>query len=111
MDVFIKEPLLDWRKRAMSQANHQSKPSISYLPFYLLRALERGNSQASPTSETASTTSSSDAEIAWYPYQKIDIAKRKLAGENPARKCSVCLKKNGVQFCSRILFLRRYCGD
>ncbi|KAI8145657.1 hypothetical protein BJV82DRAFT_554475 [Fennellomyces sp. T-0311] len=75
MDVFIKEPLLDWRKEAIREAHKQRLLS------------EEGDTGPSdrPSSTGSSTTSSiMDQEIAWYPQQKLDTARRKLARENPS---------------------------
>jgi len=51
MDVFIKEPLIDWEKLARRLAK------------------EQGSEEQTKT---------------WFPKQKIEIAKRKLMGHNPA---------------------------
>lgn len=61
MDIFIKEPLLDWRKQAVKQAANQKH-------------------SASANSSTAIDS------IAWYPQEKIENARRKLSGENPSCK-------------------------
>lgn len=61
MDIFVKEPLLDWRKQALKQAANQKQGA-------------------------GSTESSFTSSIAWYPQQKIENARQKLAGENPRRK-------------------------
>uniref|UniRef100_A0A6B2L2W0 non-specific serine/threonine protein kinase n=1 Tax=Arcella intermedia TaxID=1963864 RepID=A0A6B2L2W0_9EUKA len=52
MDVFVKEPLLDWEKLARKLATQQGG----------------GNKE----------------EKTWFPQKKIEIAKRKLMGHNPA---------------------------
>ncbi|KAI8057473.1 hypothetical protein BDF21DRAFT_349187 [Thamnidium elegans] len=57
MNVFIKDPLLDWKKAATSESKNQSK--------LIFRSI--GNEQGS-----------------WYPQRKMDIVKRKLDGDNPA---------------------------
>ncbi|XP_074056019.1 DNA-dependent protein kinase catalytic subunit isoform X1 [Macrotis lagotis] len=56
MDVFVKEPSLDWK-------NFEQK------------MLRKGGSWTREVNMT---------EINWYPLQKINYAKRKLAGANPA---------------------------
>uniref|UniRef100_F6W6L3 DNA-dependent protein kinase catalytic subunit n=1 Tax=Monodelphis domestica TaxID=13616 RepID=F6W6L3_MONDO len=56
MDVFVKEPSLDWK-------NFEQK------------MLKKGGSWTREVNMT---------EINWYPLQKINYAKRKLAGANPA---------------------------
>ncbi|RGB41839.1 hypothetical protein C1646_738849 [Rhizophagus diaphanus] len=56
MDIFVKEPLLDWLTRANNQKNRNSN--------------EIGE-------ENLQT-------VEWYPRQKLDIARRKLELENPA---------------------------
>ncbi|KAF9184663.1 hypothetical protein BGZ51_003206 [Haplosporangium sp. Z 767] len=64
MDVFVKEPLLDWRKHAINQAKEQKK---------------RGADMGSFEIDEDST-----APPAWYLQQKIDIARKKLEGHNPS---------------------------
>ncbi|GES81504.1 DNA-dependent protein kinase catalytic subunit [Rhizophagus clarus] len=56
MDIFVKEPLLDWLTRANDQKNRNSNE------------IGEENSQT----------------MEWYPRQKLDIARRKLELENPA---------------------------
>jgi len=63
MDIFVKEPLLDWRKHAAKQAKAQKKNK------------DQDSFQVSAGNQTTSE---------WYPQQKLDIARRKLEGENPA---------------------------
>ncbi|KAF7728429.1 hypothetical protein EC973_006107 [Apophysomyces ossiformis] len=78
MNVFIKEPLLDWKKVAMKQAHNQK------------RVGDHGDSNtssrfSSPSSSSSPSPSSSmEEEIAWYPQKKLEIAKRKLDRHNPA---------------------------
>ncbi|CAG8447289.1 28742_t:CDS:10 [Dentiscutata erythropus] len=59
MEIFVKEPLLDWQTRARNQARQQKN---------------EGSGEIDEISQTAE----------WYPRQKLDIARRKLEGENPA---------------------------
>ncbi|XP_028413162.1 DNA-dependent protein kinase catalytic subunit-like [Dendronephthya gigantea] len=54
MDVFVKEPSLDWQNFARKQAEKQ-KLNLNDM-----------------------------TDLAWYPKEKINSAKRKLKGENPA---------------------------
>uniref|UniRef100_A0A667XXZ0 DNA-dependent protein kinase catalytic subunit n=1 Tax=Myripristis murdjan TaxID=586833 RepID=A0A667XXZ0_9TELE len=56
MDVFVKEPSLDWKNFEMKQ-------------------LKKGGTW---------TESINTKEISWYPLQKVNFAKRKLEGANPA---------------------------
>ncbi|CAG8455683.1 16904_t:CDS:10, partial [Cetraspora pellucida] len=58
MEIFVKEPLLDWQTRARNQARQQKNA---------------GSSEFDESSQTSE----------WYPRQKLDIARRKLEGENP----------------------------
>ncbi|KAG0050163.1 hypothetical protein BGZ83_005055 [Gryganskiella cystojenkinii] len=64
MDVFVKEPLLDWRKFAVIQAKQLKKQGVDMESFEI--------------DETSS------APPAWYLQQKMDIARKKLEGYNPA---------------------------
>ncbi|KAF9155537.1 hypothetical protein BG015_009513 [Linnemannia schmuckeri] len=64
MDIFVKEPLLDWRKHAINQAREQKK---------------RGGDMASFEIDEESV-----APPAWYLQQKMGIARKKLEGYNPA---------------------------
>ncbi|CAG8769719.1 35908_t:CDS:2, partial [Racocetra persica] len=59
MEIFVKEPLLDWQTRARNQARQQK------------------NAESSEFDESSQTSE-------WYPRQKLDIARRKLEGANPA---------------------------
>ncbi|KAG1168656.1 hypothetical protein G6F71_008958 [Rhizopus microsporus] len=70
MDIFVKEPLLDWKKAAVKQAKHQKTERGSNV--------SRENSLTEPSSSSSTTD-----EIKWYPQKKLEIAKRKLEGDNP----------------------------
>ncbi|KND04346.1 uncharacterized protein SPPG_00077 [Spizellomyces punctatus DAOM BR117] len=61
LNIFIKEPLMEWRRFALSQAQKQGKTS----------------QDASGSSENVLNPPE------WYPQQKLDIARRKLEGDNP----------------------------
>ncbi|CAG8511510.1 8195_t:CDS:10 [Diversispora eburnea] len=58
MEIFVKEPLLDWQTRARKQARYQRNQDSNEIDYQ-------------PRTE-------------WYPRKKLDIARRKLEGENPA---------------------------
>ncbi|KAF9116341.1 hypothetical protein BGX27_003334 [Mortierella sp. AM989] len=64
MDVFVKEPLLDWRKYAINQAKEQKKRGADMESFEI--------------------DEDSTAPPAWYLQQKMDIARMKLEGYNPS---------------------------
>ncbi|KAF9360792.1 hypothetical protein BGX26_007743 [Mortierella sp. AD094] len=64
MDVFVKEPLLDWRKYAINQAKEQKKRGADMESFEI--------------------DEDSTAPPAWYLQQKMDIASKKLEGYNPS---------------------------
>ncbi|XP_061568965.1 DNA-dependent protein kinase catalytic subunit [Cololabis saira] len=64
MDVFVKEPSLDWKNFEMKQ-------------------LKKGGTW---------TDCTNTKEINWYPRQKVNFAKRKLEGANPATITSEELK-------------------
>ncbi|KAG0254733.1 hypothetical protein BG011_005543 [Mortierella polycephala] len=64
MDVFVKEPLLDWRKHAVNQAKEQKKRGADMESFEI--------------------DEDSTAPPAWYLQQKIDTARKKLEGYNPS---------------------------
>ncbi|KAI8803070.1 hypothetical protein BJ742DRAFT_830456 [Cladochytrium replicatum] len=68
LDVFVKEPLMEWRKFALSQAKKMARMKSSQ--------------QATPSS--ADTPEASFHAPAWYPIQKLEIVRRKLDGDNPA---------------------------
>ncbi|KAG0234361.1 hypothetical protein BGX31_004586 [Mortierella sp. GBA43] len=72
MDVFVKEPLLDWRKFAINQAKEQKKQGVGTESFEI---------------DEESTT-----PPAWYVHQKMTIARRKLEGYNPAYLTALELK-------------------
>ncbi|KAI9025750.1 hypothetical protein CLU79DRAFT_699113, partial [Phycomyces nitens] len=63
MNVFIKEPLLDWKRAAKKQAVSQKNTNKS--------------------TDSASLPSSNKDTNEWYPQQKLENARRKLDGENP----------------------------
>eukprot|EP01083_Nonionella_stella_P086661 240892_1 len=60
LDVFVKEPHLDWVK----QAGRKMKGRIN------------------KTQNSGSSSNNASADIEWYPNQKINIAKMKLSGYN-----------------------------
>ncbi|CAG8541281.1 7953_t:CDS:2, partial [Funneliformis caledonium] len=60
MDIFVKEPLLDWQTRALNQAKQQKN---------------RGSNEIGDDDSQT---------VEWYPRLKLDIARRKLELENPA---------------------------
>ncbi|XP_068160133.1 DNA-dependent protein kinase catalytic subunit [Antennarius striatus] len=64
MDVFVKEPSLDWKN-------------------FELKQLKKGGSW---------TKEVNTKEISWYPLQKVNFARRKLEGANPAAITSDELK-------------------
>ncbi|KAI9103040.1 hypothetical protein DFS34DRAFT_576740, partial [Phlyctochytrium arcticum] len=66
LNIFIKEPLIEWRKFALNQASKQGK----------LRCIDKS---CTPDSDEASLNPPE-----WYPQQKLNIARRKLLGHNPA---------------------------
>ncbi|KAL0088017.1 hypothetical protein F4703DRAFT_1975680 [Phycomyces blakesleeanus] len=63
MNVFIKEPLLDWKRAAKKQAVSQKNTSKA--------------------TDSASLPLSNKDTSEWYPQQKLENARRKLTGENP----------------------------
>ncbi|KAJ3105324.1 hypothetical protein HDU97_008221 [Phlyctochytrium planicorne] len=62
LDIFAKEPLIEWRKFAANLAKRQAKQAYS---------------------QDSSFSSSSYAVPDWYPQKKLEIAARKLNRENP----------------------------
>ncbi|KAJ1565616.1 hypothetical protein HK096_001352, partial [Nowakowskiella sp. JEL0078] len=65
LDIFAKEPLMEWRTFAIKQAKKMKA---------------RGGLE----SQSMEIDESSITAPAWYPTQKLEIAKRKLDGDNPA---------------------------
>ncbi|KAI8997006.1 hypothetical protein BDB01DRAFT_840542 [Pilobolus umbonatus] len=63
MTVFVKEPSLDWKKAAIKYS--KSKKHISSM-------------------DSNKSSFHSKEDVKWYPENKIEIAKRKLDGDNPA---------------------------
>ncbi|KAG0180275.1 hypothetical protein DFQ29_000972 [Apophysomyces sp. BC1021] len=74
MNVFIKEPLLDWKKVAMKQAHNQKRVDDSNV----------SSASSKHLSPSASPSSSMEEELAWYPQKKLEVAKSKLERHNPA---------------------------
>ncbi|ORX51884.1 hypothetical protein DM01DRAFT_1063713 [Hesseltinella vesiculosa] len=68
MDVFVKEPLLDWKKVAAKRA----------------KAQKREEPERSSDLFAGSSASPSSMEYGWYPQEKLASAKKKLDGVNPA---------------------------
>ncbi|KAJ3231552.1 hypothetical protein HDU81_003699 [Chytriomyces hyalinus] len=61
LNIFVNEPLIEWRKFAVKQMQKQGKSAVA------LDAMS--DSLSAPE---------------WYPQQKLEFARRKLDGENPA---------------------------
>ncbi|KAI9317523.1 hypothetical protein BX666DRAFT_1857295, partial [Dichotomocladium elegans] len=76
MDVFVKEPHLEWQKHALKQTGTQ-------------RISRSGRSGT-----TTPASASMDQDITWYPEQKLDTARRKLQGENPAYTMAASGERN-----------------
>ncbi|CAO3576402.1 unnamed protein product [Absidia cylindrospora] len=75
MDVFVKEPLLDWKKIAAKQAKVQKSNTET-----------SSNDQGSNASDFlagSNSSTSTNEEYEWYPQQKIETARKKLDGFNP----------------------------
>ncbi|KAI8930349.1 hypothetical protein BC831DRAFT_508515 [Entophlyctis helioformis] len=68
LDIFAKEPLMEWRKFAITQFK---------------KNLSRSGGSSSSSSEYEIDANSIKAPK-WYPQQKLDIAARKLRGEHPS---------------------------
>ncbi|KAJ3157367.1 hypothetical protein HDU89_002781 [Geranomyces variabilis] len=66
LNIFVKEPLMEWRKFALKQAQRQAQ--------------KEGQSASGLLASTEASPSAPE----WYSKQKLDIAKRKLDGDNPA---------------------------
>ncbi|KAI8075324.1 hypothetical protein BC940DRAFT_249003 [Gongronella butleri] len=71
MDVFVKEPLLDWKKTAAKRAKSQKRGEA-------IRSAEFSADSA------GASTGSASMEYGWYPAEKLATAKQKLDGVNPA---------------------------
>ncbi|KAI8973303.1 hypothetical protein BDF20DRAFT_881619 [Mycotypha africana] len=67
LSVFVKEPLLEWKRQADRLAKQQRKERVS-----------------DDDKHSTSATPSKDNCLEWYPQKKIDIVKRKLDMHNPA---------------------------
>jgi DNA-dependent protein kinase catalytic subunit len=84
MDVFVKEPQIDWIQ--IAKKNTKSAFKTSY-------ALSRSNSirdssRNSPNNNTEDENNFTSDDIRWLPKQKIAIAQAKLRGRNSA--CIMC---------------------
>ena len=66
MDVFIKEPLIDWLKNARDQTPK-----------------DRGSSAVSSGVSSQQDSQASEG-MAWYPMRKVDMARRKLNLAHPS---------------------------
>ncbi|KAI8329229.1 hypothetical protein BC941DRAFT_384857 [Chlamydoabsidia padenii] len=75
MDVFVKEPLLDWKKVAAKQAKAQKRGSGA--------SVEERSSNSSDFMAGSSSSTNTNEEYEWYPQQKLEIARKKLDGVNP----------------------------
>ncbi|KAH9256771.1 hypothetical protein BASA81_005065 [Batrachochytrium salamandrivorans] len=65
LDIFVKEPLIEWQKFAISQ-------------------YKRKASRTEPSTESSGMDTNTLGELKWYPQQKLEIAARKLMGEHPS---------------------------
>lgn len=86
MDVFVKEPLLDWkvnREIQLFPKNLQRKSDSSFFSHqnFELKQLKKGGTWMREVNTK---------EINWYPLQKVNFARRKLEGANPSAitRCS-----------------------
>ncbi|KAJ3415636.1 hypothetical protein HDV05_004512 [Chytridiales sp. JEL 0842] len=79
LDIFVKEPLMEWRKFASMNLKKQgfgSSPSAV-----------SGNSKLESSSSSSASSEPSGPSLsapAWYPQRKLEIARRKLEKDNPA---------------------------
>ncbi|XJO77167.1 hypothetical protein BDV3_001782 [Batrachochytrium dendrobatidis] len=65
LDIFVKEPLMEWRKFAISQ-------------------YKRNINRFGALTESSDIDTNSLNTPKWYPQQKLDVAARKLCGEHPS---------------------------
>lgn len=94
MDVFVKEPLLDWKVNPKTQPFLSSffllfkresecctNPSLFSYQNFELKQLKKGGTWMQEVNTK---------EINWYPLQKVNFARRKLEGANPSAitRCS-----------------------
>lgn len=76
LDVFVKEPLLDWVKEARSEGGKRARMGAG-----------AGGGSSGETTTVGSDGASAGSEwgqAAWYPLEKIATARRKLELGNPA---------------------------
>jgi len=92
MDVFVKEPQLDWVASAKSGQRPSASGAKSSGAGAAGGAAPSGGSVAAAAAAGASgslgagsaaNSSSLESDLSWYPKEKIRVAKRKLRGDNP----------------------------
>lgn len=101
MDIFINEPLVEWRERALnirplgSNSVEQGGGGGAEGDLKVDQGVGSGGNEggaisimgAASSSTSSSSSSSSSASLhqvpEWYPIKKLEIARRKLDGENP----------------------------
>ncbi|KAL2916315.1 hypothetical protein HK105_204071 [Polyrhizophydium stewartii] len=97
LDIFAKEPLMEWRKFAISQF----KKSGKHIAHDWLSQRQGPGDNQSGSSGRSSELAFDDTSLSppdWYPQQKIDIAQRKLRGEHPSLIMAVELERgHGIQ--------------
>ncbi|KAG2383045.1 hypothetical protein C9374_005012 [Naegleria lovaniensis] len=114
MDVFIKEPLVDWLKNAKKnpqfyQSMMMQEGGTSSTTSYGLsdNALSGGSSSSSAA--VSQTESNSEVSLMkWYPQRKVELAKMKLELANPKVifksdvQANPCIKK-GIKYVERAI--------
>ena len=79
MDVFVKEPLVDWNKfaRRLISSYQTSSSSTS--------SSSNSNSAATTAQSITGSASQGDGgDFMWYPREKLRVCRMKLGGSNPA---------------------------
>ncbi|KAJ3178568.1 hypothetical protein HDU85_005175 [Gaertneriomyces sp. JEL0708] len=80
MNIFVKEPLMEWRKFALIQSlSKQASSTRSETP-----TASEGDTHESDTRRTSTAEVNPLTAPSWYPSQKLSIARRKLSMGNPA---------------------------
>jgi DNA-dependent protein kinase catalytic subunit len=96
MDVFVKEPHLDWVHRA-ARANRGARPAESGGPEAVAMAGQvggRGGGGGGGGGAGGGGKAGGDQRLAWYPLQRIRIARDKLQGRHPSEVMLEELKEN-----------------
>jgi DNA-dependent protein kinase catalytic subunit len=101
MDVFVREPTVDWhlaaaRKQDMIAAGGGNKAGVGSSSSRADDILMSDSDPSAPSSSSTTTTTTTVAAAVWYPRAKVLAAEMKLRRANPASLLFFDLLQNSV---------------